>query len=79
MEKNARSVQGGGIMAKGDKFIISRRCDVQMRKSKEKCNTANHTWWKCTKECSTCICGMYQTEEGDWHHNNLMSKQKLKG
>ena len=60
------------------KLVTKRKCDEQMKRSKEKCNTANHTWWKCTKECSTCICGMYQTEEGDWHHNNLMSKQGLK-
>ena len=60
------------------KLVTNRKCDVPMKRSKEKCNTANHTWWKCTKECSTCICGMYQTEEGDWHHNNLMSKQELK-
>lgn len=63
---------------KAMRLVTRRKCDTAMRRSKEKCNTANHTWWKCTNDCATCICGMYQTEEGDWHHNNLISKQELK-
>jgi len=66
-------------MAKGDKFITSRRCDVQMRKSKEKCNTPFHTRWRCTEDCKNCICCLYKTDDGTEHHVNLigaMPKEK---
>lgn len=59
-------------MPKGEKFIVNRRCDASMRRSKEKCYTPYHTDWRCTGECSNCICCIYKTNEGTEHHVNLM-------
>lgn len=57
------------------RIATKRKCDQSMRRSKERCITPNLRRWKCTEDCKNCVCGMYQTQEGDWHHNNLIGKQ----
>ena len=54
--------------------IISRRCDEAMKRSKEKCITPQYRRWRCTGECKTCICCIYQTNDGKEHHVNLLGK-----
>lgn len=52
------------------------RCDKSMRKSKEKCYTADNKHWKCTGECKTCICCIYKTGDGTEYHVNLNQKEQ---
>lgn len=59
----------------GSKYITSRRCDVPMRRSKERCRKPNGKPWRCTGECKSCICSIYKTDNGTEHHNNTMSKR----
>ena len=62
----------------GSKYITDRRCDIPMRRSKEQCTKPNGKPWRCTGECSECICSIYKTETGVEAHNNLLSKyQKI--
>ena len=62
----------------GSKYIVSRRCDKSMKRSKEQCNTPYHKPWRCTGECKDCICSIYKTENGIEQHNNFMTKyQKI--
>ena len=56
---------------------MSIRCDEAMRKSKERCYTPDHRRWKCTNECSNCICCLYKDRYGLEHHFNPMSKGGL--
>ncbi len=55
-------------------FIIKRRCDEAMRRSKEKCRTPSGYKWKCTGECKTCICCIYMTQYFHERHYNRMRK-----
>ena len=57
------------------KYIISRRCDEPMRRSKEQGYIRQGVHWKCTNQCKTCICSIYKTNNGVEHHNNLLTKQ----
>lgn len=64
-------------MPQVEKFIIRRRCDKPMRRSKEQCNTAFNRWWRCTGECKVCICCLITLDDGTEEHVNLISKREL--
>lgn len=55
-------------MPKVEKWIIGRRCDESMKRSKEKCITPLYTRWKCNNDCKTCICCIYKINDGTEHH-----------
>lgn len=54
------------------------RCDEQMKRSKERCMTITPTGkryrWRCTGECSQCICAMVKQEDGTWMHIRRLNK-----
>ncbi len=52
------------------KIIIKRRCDVPMKRSKERTRR-----WKCNGVCKTCICCIVTNESGDEEHINPLSKK----
>lgn len=56
-------------------FIINRRCDVPMRRSKERCRTIYGDKWRCTGECKSCICCIYMADNFKEHHVNYMVKR----
>lgn len=58
-----------------EKFIIDKRCDEPMRRSKEKLNTPYHRPWKCTGKCASCVCCIATLSDGTEQHINLMGKQ----
>ena len=53
--------------------IISRRCDESMRRSKERCyiSSIGRMAWRCTGECSRCICCIETIEDGTERHVSL--------
>ena len=59
----------------GSKYIINRRCDEPMRRSKEQCYIRPGVHWSCTGKCKECICSIYKTNNGTEHHNNFLTKQ----
>ena len=58
--------------------IHRRRCDVPMRRQKEKCNTPFYKKWECSGECKRCICCIITLEDGTEEHVNLISQRKYK-
>ena len=48
--------------------VVSKRCDRQMRSSKERCWTPSHRRWKCNDDCKNCICCIVKDEMGNEHH-----------
>lgn len=57
-----------------EKFIIKRRCDEPMKRSKEECRLPNGKRWRCTKDCRECICCIYTTDDGREAHVSMMYK-----
>lgn len=55
------------------KTIIKRRCDVPMKRSKEK---AYGHRWKCNGVCKTCICCIVTNESGDEEHVDIRRVRK---
>lgn len=54
-----------------EKFIIGKRCDIPMRRSKEKCKTLNGDHWKCHGNCDGCFCAIYKYSDGTESHSYL--------
>ena len=48
----------------------ARKCDKAMRRSKERCYIASGRRWRCTEDCSSCICCMEKRYDGTWEHFN---------
>ena len=48
--------------------IISRRCDRQMRRSKEQGHLPSGRRWRCTEDCNTCFCCIEKIEDGTERH-----------
>lgn len=61
-------------MNNGEKYIIGKRCDIPMRRSKEKCMTLNGNRWECHKNCDGCFCVIYKYNDGTEEHLYLRSK-----
>jgi len=55
-------------------YVIDRRCDIPMRRSKEKCYTRYNKPWRCTKDCKNCICCLEKHKDGSESHFNPMFK-----
>lgn len=58
--------------------IISRRCDIPMRRSKERCQTSMRRPWRCTGDCKNCFCCIQMDELGNESHVNVASKMRYK-
>ena len=48
----------------------ARRCDKPMRRSKERGFMASGRRWRCTEDCSSCICCLEKRYDGTWEHHN---------
>lgn len=62
-----------------NKIIIQRRCDVPMRRSKERNGTNQFGFrmkWKCNGDCKTCICCIEKDDMGQETHVNLLSRAR---
>lgn len=60
--------------------IISHRCDIPMKRSKQKGYIRPGVHWKCTKQCTQCICCILKDENGNEHHiGALYGSQRLSG
>ena len=57
--------------------IVKRRCDVPMRRSKEKCITPRLRPWRCPEDCKNCICCIWMDENGNESHVNVASKMRF--
>lgn len=49
-------------------IITRHRCDIPMRRSKERCWTPFDKRWRCTGDCTNCLCCIYMDENGNEHH-----------
>lgn len=56
--------------------IESIRCDVPMRKSKERCRRPSGKRWRCDKECRKCICCLIKSADGTERHYNPTEGEK---
>lgn len=45
-----------------------RKCDKAMRRSKERGLTPLYTRWRCTGDCTSCICALVKQEDGIFIH-----------
>lgn len=57
-----------------ERFVIRRRCDTSMRRSKEQCRLPSGKFWKCSGECNECMCCIYTDDEGKEAHVSMMYK-----
>ena len=53
------------------KIIIKRRCDVPMKRSKERTRR-----WKCNKDCRNCFCCIEMDNNGDEEHVDIRRVRK---
>lgn len=44
------------------------KCDKAMKRSKEQCRTPQGEYWRCNKDCKSCICALFKKEDGTWEH-----------
>lgn len=56
-------------------YVIHRRCDEPMKRSKERCRKPNGERWECTGDCKNCICCIYMTQYFREHHVNFLKKE----
>ena len=54
------------------KITTTYRCDVPMRKSKERCLTPSLYRWRCTGECKTCFCAIRKDQYGNETHIGVL-------
>ena len=48
--------------------IIDYRCDIPMKRSKEKGFIRPGVHWKCRENCRQCFCCIVKDENGNEHH-----------
>ena len=54
------------------------RCDMPMRRSKERCITPSRTPWRCTMMCRDCPCAIIKEQSGEERHSGIAYDKSAK-